>query len=293
MIKACFLILVFLISSCGSPSHIKPSARGGSKKKIKSAHLAKIAFNEKTFWNDYDAILKASAKAAYLKNSGQVFYISYINYKKLSSKKSFHKIIKSQLSKLAKTQIPAQTQSQIAFWINTYNFLVISEIVNNYPLKSNKAIRFKSKKHLIAGNLYSLEEIYKILLSYKDPRILFALSTGEVAGPSIKLKSFSGTNINTELDRQMENNLLNPAIISIEKNIFNEDQLNLSEVFKAFSQEDFKDIKLENFLRANLPEQLRNFKKYKISKSVYDGINSKRETTKLIKAISLQGLESM
>ena len=165
MIKACFLILVFLISSCGSPSHIKPSARGSSKKKIKSAHLAKIAFNEKTFWNDYDAILKASAKAAYLKNSGQVFYISYINYKKLSSKKSFHKIIKSQLSKLSKTQIPAQTQSLIAFWINTYNFLVISEIVNNYPLKSNKAIRFKSKKHLIAGNHYSLEEIYKILQS--------------------------------------------------------------------------------------------------------------------------------
>jgi xanthine dehydrogenase iron-sulfur cluster and FAD-binding subunit A len=91
----------------------------------------------------------------------------------------------------------------------------------------------------------------------------------------------------------MENNLLNPALISLEKNIFNEDQLNLSEVFKAFSQDDFKDIKLENFLRANLPEHLKNFKKYKISKSVYEGINSKRETTKLIKAISLQGLESM
>jgi len=293
MIKVYFLILVFLISSCGSPSQIKPSAKQGFKKKIRAARTALQAFNEKTFWSDYDAILKASAKASYLKNSDQVFYLSYINYKKLSSKKSFLTIIDSQLSKLAKTKIPDETPSQIAFWINTYNFLVISEIVHNYPLKSNKAIRFKSKKHLISGKHYSLQEIYENLLSKQDPRILLALNSGQVAGPSLKLKSFSSANLSTELNRETENNLLNPVIISLETNILNEDQLNISEIFKDFDDNKFPSIKLVDFLKTNLPEHLKHFKKYKISKSTYDGINSKRETMKLLKAISPEDLESM
>jgi len=83
----------------------------------------------------------------------------------------------------------------------------------------------------------------------------------------------------------MENNLKNPIVISIEKNIFNEDQLNLSEAFKAFNQEDFKHIKLEDFLKANLPKHLKNFKKINFSENIYRGINSKRETKKLIRIL--------
>ena len=285
MIKFYFLIFVLLLSSCGLSNNTRHSAKQSLRKRLAKARSGTLAQDEKTFWDDYDAILKASAEAAYLKNSGQVFYISYINYKKLSSKKSFHKIIKSQLSKLAKTQIPTQTQSQIAFWINTYNFLVISEIVNNYPIKTNKAIRFKSKKHLIAGNHYSLDEIYKILLGYKDPRILLTVNSGRVAGPSIKLKSFSSAGLITELERQVKNDLMNPTIASLEKNIFNEAQLNLSDLFEAFDDKDFTSIKLEDFLKANLPNHLKDFRKIKISKSVYTGINSKRETMKLIRIL--------
>jgi len=285
MIKVYFLVLVFSLGSCSSLFQFKPSAKQAFKARLARARSAKIKFNEKTFWDDYNAVLKASAKACYLKNSDQVFYLSYINYKKLSSKKSFQKIINSQLSKLARTKTPHETSSQIAFWINTYNFLVISEIVHNYPLRSNKAIRFKSKKYLISGKHYSLQEIYEILMSYKDPRILLVLNSGRVADPSLKLKSFSSTNLSVELDRQVKNNLKNPVIASVEKNILNEDQLNLSEIFKDFNDKKFPSIKLEDFLKANLAEHLRDFQKIKVSKSVYEGINSKRETIKLIRIL--------
>jgi hypothetical protein len=271
----------------------------GSCQFIHQQRLPKLAkkqnqlepYHEKFFWNDYDAILKSSAKAFYLKNHKHIFYMSYINYKKLSSKKTFRKIIQSQLTKLASTQIPSETQSQIAFWINTYNFLVISEIVNNYPIPNNKSIRFKSTRHIVAGKHYSLNEIYKVLLSYKDPRILFALNSGQVAGPSIKFKSFSGINLDTDLKRQVSNNLLNPIIVSSEINIFNESQLDLNDVFKSF-EEAFKGIKLEDFLRENLDSSLEKFQKVKIIKNIYEGINSKRETKRLIKDLNLN-LESV
>lgn len=279
MLKTVLTILIALFTTSCQITHQKRAPKSTKKQ------YQLIPYQEKTFWSDYDALLKASAKAFYLKNSDRVFYLSYINYKKLSGKKSFQDIINSQKSKLKSTQTPSETPSQIAFWINTYNFFVISEIVNSYPIKSIKAIRYKEKKHLISGKFYSLNQIYKIALKYKDPRIIFALNSGAVSSPSIKLKSFNSQNLEIDLERQLQNNLLNPMIVDLENNVFNEAQLNLNEIFKAFNSEDFKDLKIEDFLKSKLQSDLKDFKRIKISKTTQLEINSKRETSKVLKNI--------
>ncbi len=93
-----------------------------------------------------------------------------------------------------------------AFWINTYNILVIESILDNYPIKASRMKSFmypeNSVRHIsnvfarpnfpYQGDTLSLDDIeHNILRSeFKDPRIHFALVCGAVDCPPLRMSAY-------------------------------------------------------------------------------------------------------
>jgi hypothetical protein len=73
---------------------------------------------------------------------------------------------------------------ELIFWINAYNALRLSAIAEAYPLKSIDDIKDfdTAKTHVVAGKKYSFKELREKVLSFGDPRALFALTTGTTGG---------------------------------------------------------------------------------------------------------------
>ena len=102
-------------------------------------------------------------------------------------------LLKRQLETLA-TCSPSSLhgrEEEIAFWINVYNFDVIWQVVQQWPLESAKEmqdVRTAGKKLLrVADRLYSLKEIKSDILlgRLQEPLALFVLADGAISGPDL------------------------------------------------------------------------------------------------------------
>jgi hypothetical protein len=73
---------------------------------------------------------------------------------------------------------------ELVFWINAYNAHLLSTIAQAYPIKSVDAIKDfdTAKVHNVAGKNYSFKELREKILSFGDPRALFALASGTAGG---------------------------------------------------------------------------------------------------------------
>lgn len=73
---------------------------------------------------------------------------------------------------------------ELVFWINTYNALMLSTIAQAYPIKSITEIKNfdTAQTHVVAGKNYSFKEMRAKILSFGDPRALFALMSGTAGG---------------------------------------------------------------------------------------------------------------
>lgn len=98
--------------------------------------------------------------------------------------------------------------SQIAYWINTYNALVIKIIIENPNVNSIKEAAwgfgaFWRMKHTIGGETMSLNYIEHKLLrkQFKDPRIHFAINCASNSCPPLGNRIISAP----ILDQQLEN----------------------------------------------------------------------------------------
>lgn len=82
-------------------------------------------------------------------------------------------------SKVAKNRA-----AELVFWINTYNALMLSSVARVYPLKSINDIKDfdTAQTHIVAGKNYSFKEMRAKVLSFGDPRALFALVSGTAGG---------------------------------------------------------------------------------------------------------------
>lgn len=249
------LILIFTVTACSMLNKLKP------QQKVQIDSISTEAPQEVYLWDEFNEILKIAGEPLYFQSNNEVFYHTYINYKKLSSNPEIRALTKKQKQKLSLTSIPEEKQSQISFWLNTLNFLVISEITEKFhEIKSSKNIDLKTPKHTISGNDYSIDQIFRILRDYQDPRIHFAVNFGNISSPSLKLKAYDAKTLDQDLDRQVSNALKNPIIMRIEKNIFNKEQINLSTIFDWF-ESDFVDV-LE-FVRKHAPAKAAKLNRYK------------------------------
>jgi hypothetical protein len=74
--------------------------------------------------------------------------------------------------------------SELVFWINAYNAHILNSIAEAYPVSSVDSIKNldTAKTHVVAGQSYSLAEMRAKIVSFGDPRALFALTTGTSGG---------------------------------------------------------------------------------------------------------------
>lgn len=107
---------------------------------------------------------------------------------------------------------------QKAYLINTYNLLVIKQVVDEYPFSSIKNINgFWSKKNLIGGQKLSLEELEKtiILKKFPDPRLHFVLINATNGCPPMPNFAFKPQKLDEQLENQCKKIMENPTYVRL------------------------------------------------------------------------------
>jgi len=97
---------------------------------------------------------------------------------------------------------------QLAYWLNLYNVTVLNEIIKVYPKRSLKKVlvgkkSILSKKLLtVAGVSLSLNDIQFTILNQNydnDPLIMYGLYQGNIGGPNIRKKAYTGKDVHRAL----------------------------------------------------------------------------------------------
>ncbi len=137
--------------------------------------LSSLANSSKVFTEKADAFFKK-----YVKDGS-------VAYKSINTDKSE---VTSLYKEIGQMNLSAFTDNEKkAFYINSYNLIVIYWVAEYYPLKSplDKSGFFDKVKHKVAGEELSLNalEIKKLLLPYKDGRFHFVLACAAKSCPPL------------------------------------------------------------------------------------------------------------
>ncbi len=98
----------------------------------------------------------------------------------------------------------ASEKEKKAFYANAYNLIVIYQVTKYYPLKSplDQSGFFDKVKHTVAGEPMTLNflEIKKLILTYKDPRIHFALACAAISCPPLASFAYMPETMDSQLN---------------------------------------------------------------------------------------------
>lgn len=159
-----------------------------------------------------------------------------VDYHRVASDNSFDELV----NEIATSDLSQVTDMERqAFYINSYNLLVIKGVVDEYPLKSVLSVNgfFKQNKFLVAGEKVTLEHIeqVKLLKEYSDPRFHFVLVCGAIGCPPITNFAYQPEKLNEQLAQQTHLAINNPVFIRVNEEKSN---LELSSIFNWY-QKDF------------------------------------------------------
>jgi len=97
--------------------------------------------------------------------------------------------------------------SQLAYWINAYNALVMKAVIDHWPVSSVRKIGklpysfFWRKKFVAGGQMYTLDNIEDILRKkLAEPRIHFAIVCASNSCPRLQRKAYTPENTERLLD---------------------------------------------------------------------------------------------
>jgi hypothetical protein len=118
--------------------------------------------------------------------------------------------------------IPEQLQTtneRLAFWINAYNLLAITAVLDQYPVKSIKdggsflQSVWKKKVGAVAGKAYALDEIENGILrkDFTEPRLHFAIVCASLSCPDLQAEPYTAEGLDAQLDEATRAFLANPA----------------------------------------------------------------------------------
>ncbi|MFN3403235.1 MAG: DUF547 domain-containing protein [Cytophagaceae bacterium] len=155
-----------------------------------------------------------------------------VDYKKIKSHPAQMALLSEELAKADVSNFDLNQRK--AFYINSYNFLVIKNIVENYPVSSPIEIDafFTERKFSLAGELLSLEQIEKdkVLKQFSDIRMAFSLSSGIKGAPPLMAGAFLPGKLDKQLDQRMKLIVNDANYIRVKKN---SNKLLLCEVFRS------------------------------------------------------------
>ncbi len=162
-------------------------------------------------------------------------------------------------------------EDRLAYWINAYNTLVISGVVNAYPVTSVKSIHpqpgFFKVYHVLGGKSYSLDEIeHKIIRKrFGDPRIHAALNCAAASCPALRPEAFRSEQLENQLEAAVRDFILDPLHVKVDRD---SGTLILSKILEWF-EGDFigwykrtyqvDDARITDYLKIYLAEQDRSF----------------------------------
>lgn len=125
-----------------------------------------------------------------------------------------------------------------AFWINTYNLLVIKNVLNNYPVKSVHDVPefFKENDFLVAKQQLTLDDIENTILReiFQDPGIHFVLTNGTNGSCPILDHAYMPTNIDGQIKDQATKMINNNDYIRIDRK---EKKINIPKIFEWYTKD--------------------------------------------------------
>ncbi len=147
-------------------------------------------------------------------------------------------------------------ESQLAYWINAYNALVMKAVIQEWPVKSVRDIGwipygfFWRKKFEAGEKKYTLNGIEDILRKQlREPRIHFALVCAANSCPYLQREAYTAENTERLLERGVRFFVNEPRNLKIDAG------RNLVQVPRIFTyyQEDFEKYVAEKQLSAGHP----------------------------------------
>jgi len=139
---------------------------------------------------------------------------------------------------IAEADLTDATKSEkLAFYINTYNILVIEGMVEKSsvrsPLKTSSF--FDRKIHSLSGQKVSLNQLENQIIrpEFKDARVHFVLVCGALGCPPITEFAYVPKSLDVQLEQQTAKALNDPGFIKVR-----DDKVMISQIFEWYA-EDF------------------------------------------------------
>ena len=128
-----------------------------------------------------------------------------------------------------------------AYWINAYNAYTVKLMVDNYPLKSIKDLKFDGKSAWdrkwikIGGSTLSLNDIEhkKLRAKYNEPRIHFAVNCASFSCPILLNEAYTASKLESQLTKQAKR-----FINDSSRNKISSDKVQISKLFDWY-KDDF------------------------------------------------------
>lgn len=155
-----------------------------------------------------------------------------------------------------------------AFWINTYNLLVIKGIVSKYPVKQPLSIKgfFDKITYNVGGTSTTLNNIEHKFLRGKftnEPRFHFVLVCAGLGCPPIINEAYIPSKLEAQLQRQTSKAINNPNFIKVKGK-----KVQFSQIFEWYNGDFTKNGTLVEYVNKYRKEPLDP--KTKVSYYPYD-----------------------
>ncbi|MFN6944346.1 MAG: DUF547 domain-containing protein [Cytophagaceae bacterium] len=132
-----------------------------------------------------------------------------------------------------------------AFYLNAHNLLVVYSVVESYPIRSPYDVEgfYNQKLHNVAGEMITLEQLEneKIFNSFRDFRMVFALSNGMNGSFPAPEQAYSPNKLERQLEMRMRLAANNENFVRVKKN---SSKILFSETIKRCK----RDLKAEELL---------------------------------------------
>ncbi len=199
-------------------------------------------------WRLYDQLLQEHVTAG----QRQGISLNLVNYRNLAKDQRFSLLLK-QLAEFRPAALEEGSE-QLAFYINAYNILAISLIIDNRPLDSIRDIGswfrpvWKRPAGVLGGREVSLDEIeHKVLRKMSEPRIHFAIVCASLSCPDLRPEAYRAEKLESQLEDQTIRFLSNS-----EKGVkASSEGIQVSKIFDWFA-EDFEPTGAGAFVRRYL-----------------------------------------
>ena len=119
---------------------------------------------------------------------------------------------------------------QMAFWLNSYNALVVQTVLDHYPIRGRSpeyplnSIRqipgaFDRRTHRIAGHDMTLDRLEQdVLAGFGDPRVFLALGRGALGSGRLRSEVYEETRLDEQLVAVVEEFATEPWGVVLDQN---------------------------------------------------------------------------